>query len=229
MRNRPKVLAIYALIMLGIAISLPVQLYVLYAHELNELDLVLAKMSATNWMLLGILPALAWSAWSASPHFNWLAPLAVVVTGANNYFVAHYGMDYSPLTVHTGSFLFSVLALAPYASKAFRDILASPGKRWWRSATRHTFMQPVTLFVNGRLVTETLSYDISTGGIFVQSPDYAYYGLNSGDRVSVRWITPEAEAMEVNADVVRTAEAHGRYPRGIGLKFHEEAPQEAFM
>lgn len=229
MRNRPKTLLVYSLSLILVAVSMPIQILFLYAHTVSELHLAFSKLTIMNFVVMSLLMATAWSAWHVHRSFSWLAPLTVISTIINNLFVAHYGEDYSPILVHTGSLLFSFFIMAPYLNATFREILAHPGKRWWRSESRQVFMQPVTLFVGGRLITETLSFDISTGGIFLQSPDYSYYGLNSGDPVSVRWITPYAEAVEMNAHVVRTTEAQGRYPRGIGIRFDEKVARETYV
>jgi hypothetical protein len=207
--------------LLGAATSLPLQIMFLYAHDVSEVPLALNKLSFTNWALMLLLPVLSFTSWKANRSFFWLAPLGSMVVVLNNYFVASYGMDYAPEMVVMGGFLFGAFTLLPLLSIQFRSLLKNPNLRWWQPAPRMQSTKPVELYVGDHLVAETKSFDISKSGIFIESPDDWFYGLNNGTTVRLAIKDKSLNPIIVSAQIVRSENAKGHYPCGMGLRFTE--------
>jgi hypothetical protein len=224
MNYRPKGLMLYSLICLGIAISIPVQIYFLFESS------ILDKITITNWAVMLGLVALAHASYHGDEAFNWLAPLNMLFVAANNYWVGEVGETYTSNQSLLATGLFCAFVYSPYLLPRARKALMDPKLRWWRADKRYSKEIPVTIVLeDNTTIDEVLSFDFSRSGIFIQSALNDYYGLKTGDRISIRWDSPDDMPFERNAEVVRLSEPSGHYPRGLGIRFDYRAPKDSFV
>lgn len=225
MSRRPKGLILYALLCLGIALSLPVQIAIIFELSWGSLGLIWQKLTFMNYLVIASLLATAYVSWKSSYSLRWYATGSVGAVILNNLWVGHVSENYTMMQASLGSLLFAIFAYAPYLMPKAREALLNPSKRWWREATRHSFQAPVTVMsASSDNLQEILAFDISKTGIFIKSEVSDFYGLNEGDKVSIKWLSADHEEFERDAIVVRKSEAAGRYPRGLGLKFELPVP-----
>ena len=230
MKYRPSGLVLYSFICLAIAASFPIQIAVIFELGFTDIFTILSMITVTNWVVMLGMVALAHAAYHGDEAFNWLAPLSLLVVAANNYWVGSVGETYTANQSMLATAAFGIFAYSPYLLPRARKALMDPKLRWWRADKRFSKEIPVTIVrEDNTIINEVLTFDVSRSGIFLQSALNDYYGLKNGDRISVRWDSPDEQPFERDAEVVRLAEPSGHYPRGVGIRFDYRAPKDSFL
>ncbi len=214
MRHRPFTLIIIAATLVAIALSLPLQIMVLYGHGFGEWPQVLDKLTWLNWLTLGGCVATGLLVYRASGLARYAIPAVTGVVALNNFFVGYFATDFSFLSASLGTLSFGALTVPLYFGSS-REFFLHPERRWWRAKVRVTKNIPV--FVGGthtKISGET--FDISESGIFVPlSSDM----LPLEGEVSLCLTLGAHRQLLCSARVVRRGPAKGSYPAGVGLQF----------
>jgi hypothetical protein len=227
MRQRPMVFDLLALVFLLIAISLPIQVMMLFGHLPTEFSAVIHKLSPMNWGVAILAVACAVAHWRASPALWALSPLFIAAVAWNNHLVAKAGLNYDMTTTIIATVAtigVHGLLLTPMARKA----LLNPSMRWWLTAPRKRANLAATVWpvLGGELLTST--YDISEGGAFFALDESSWsrgrgrsmQNLGVGSVCAVKVKLGE-KAIHCNGEVVRQCEARGNYPGGFAVRFKD--------
>ena len=172
MMAKPKHLNLLALVILGAAMSLPIQIMLLYGHPPTEISAIAAKLTPLNWMILFYCPIVALLVWRVSPLLIAAVPVLGALVVYNNWFVSQVGTDYSVWVTAVASLAFCC-ALAGVFTSDVRKILMNPNLRWWLIPQRTAVELPVRLRVlngtykSGREEFYTITFDISETGAFI--------------------------------------------------------------
>ncbi|MCB0355864.1 MAG: PilZ domain-containing protein [Bdellovibrionales bacterium] len=218
MPSRPRIFAFLALIFMLIATSMPLQIMMLYNHNLQDLNLVFNKISTLNLLVVFCLVLNIPLLLKASPMLRTSLPLTFFVIAWNNYVVSSFAQDYS-LTTTTLSSLGFALLFTPFFAQKYRHLFNNPHLRWWLRSPRvktslHTLVQP---HVGSRWITEL--FDISETGIGVPVHNLKQSPLKIGDLTSLNIRLSQFKNLKCEAEIVRLAPANGQYPAGMGLRF----------
>lgn len=222
MNNKPLVFNFYALSLVLIALSFPLQISWMYGHELtdaNQLRAIWNKLSVTNLITMTIISYTAWKVWRVEKGLiPWIASSCAIVA-ANNVIVSAYASDWSGFETTSSTVGFSVLLSVFVFSKAYEHSLA-PHLQWWRPAKRHKINAPVVIEFMDHHRFQAQLFDISTTGMFITGVE----------QQAVSTLAPVDEEMDIKipfkntfyafrVKLVRKAEENGHYPGGWGLSF----------
>lgn len=221
MPKLPNYFKILAFIYLSIVISLPFQIIFLYDHEITEIQQILNKINILNmFMAVGIvlnLPLIL----KASKFLKWTVPLSIILVTWNNYVVGEFAMDFSASLTSSGSLLFASTNLGLLYSP-YRQLLMNPSQRWWLRAARKEIQINVTIKpVRGNEI-ELKTFDLSKSGAFIPIQNWSQFKsqLEEGGIVQLKLHTNNSISKIVcPARIVRTSQAKGNYPSGVGLNF----------
>ncbi len=215
---RPKQFYFAAVALMLFAISFPLQVMVLYGHHWSETQAIFSKITWLNWMVVASFCVGAYFYFQASRYIVFLAPIILALVALNNYLVGAFAGDYSVLQTTLGTLAVG-LVFAPLAMPSSRVVLRDPKRRWWRRSKRHNKRVSATLnpYVGGMLHVQT--FDISQSGAFVCLDAEQTEVPKVGDTVRISFNVNPMKKIRCEAVVVRIAEPHGHYPRGMGLKF----------
>lgn len=256
MRTKPKHLNLLAAVILAAALSLPLQIMLLYGHPPTEVTAIAAKLTPLNWLILLFCPVVSYLVYRASPLLVAAAPALAGLVVYNNYFVGQVGTDYSPVLTGTASVAFCC-ALGAIFTSDVRKIIMNPKLRWWLIPERKTLEIPVRLRVlngrykSGREEFYTITFDISESGLFIpfgrergnardlrpltlvssdpRSETFSMRNLGVGTQCYICLNLGELAFIHCRAEVVRVAPVAGRYPAGVGLRFLGLTGQERRM
>ncbi len=228
MSQRPKILIYLASMITAVVLSVPIQIFFLYEHDITEIQAVMDKITILNWLMIGGGLFTAALIINASPWVRYAAPALMALVAANNFLVGHYGTDFTQVfaTMATLSFL---MLNAPLAAPEIRQLFREPQKRWWLHANRKRLSVPV--FVGGArdAVMRAKTYDVSETGAFIplasiqdnkfvtSIPTGGYMGIE--ERILVCLNFGLHSQVRCEGRVVRRAPAKGNYPAGIAVQF----------
>ncbi|MEW6055513.1 MAG: PilZ domain-containing protein [Bdellovibrionota bacterium] len=228
---RPKRLTLVALFLLGIGLSFPVQIMLLYGHTPLEIPAIAAKFPPLNWLVMCLSVMSAFLVYRASPWMIAAIPVLTTAVLHNNWLVAEIGSDYPPFLVGTATGVF-LLMMGMLMSKEIRALIVNPHLRWWYTPRRFRTELPVRLRVLGKNPFQltarsqrefsTATYDLSEQGVFVLPPEdmqAELANLNEGAVCSIKVSFQKFRVLECQAQVVRISQGHGGYPPGFGLRF----------
>lgn len=259
MKAKPKHLNVLALVILGAAMSLPIQIMLLYGHPPTEIAAIAAKLTPLNWLILFYCPVVAALVWRVSPLLIAAVPVLGALVVYNNWFVSEIGTDYSPWVTAVASLAFCC-ALAGIFTSDVRQILMNPNLRWWLIPSRTAVELPVRVRVlngtykSGREEFYTITFDISETGAFIPfgrergnvrelrpaNVTALKTGTAPGDAFTMRNLSPgtqcylclslgELAFIHCRAEVVRVATPNGKYPAGVAIRFLGLTGQEKRM
>ncbi|MCB0366462.1 MAG: PilZ domain-containing protein [Bdellovibrionaceae bacterium] len=222
MRARPRLLLLMALVFLGLVISFPVQVFVLYGHGLDEWPQLLSKISLLNYLvafsLLANIPFIL-----RASQWLWVTlPLTILMVGWNNWVVSAAGHDFSQATTWVATGAFSALAGFIFLPSVW-SLLREPKKRWWLQAPRKEVSLPMTLEPVRGTTIQARTFDLSRTGAFIplDKERDGEYPVRAGDVITVKFNLGSLKRISCHARVVRRAISVGHYPSGIGLQFIE--------
>ncbi|MCB0386794.1 MAG: PilZ domain-containing protein [Bdellovibrionales bacterium] len=215
-------LLLIALAFLGIVISFPVQVSLLYGHGVDELPQLFSKISLLNYLvafsLLANIPFIL-----RASQWLWVTlPIAITMVGWNNWVVAAIGHDFSQTTTWVATGVFSALAGFIFMPSVW-SLLREPKKRWWLQAPRKEVSLPMILEPVRGSTIQARTFDLSRTGAFIpldQTPEIEY-PVRAGDVITVKFNLGALKRISCHARVVRQAISVGHYPAGIGLQFIE--------
>lgn len=216
MARRPRALTIVSCIFVMLALSMPMQVMLLYGHGVSEWSAVLAKLTSFNWIVLAGLVANAVLLWRVSPWLRYTMPALMAAMLVNNWLAGYYATDFSLWTTTLGTLAFSVLNI-PMLDDHVLWIMQHPERRWWIRAERKRLSLPI--FIEGTRLSSVKAetFDVSRSGAFVPGLSE----LSVGDWISVRLQFDPLAQLRVQARVVRRREAVGQYPAGYGIEFQD--------
>jgi hypothetical protein len=219
MRSKPLIFNIYALLFLAIAISIPVQISMIYGHNVAELGPIYSKMTIFNILVIGVSLYNFYYCFTASDNVKWSFPLAIGVICFNNSIVLVYGNDFESYSVILATILFMVMS-AYFLLTHDTDVMNHPENQWWRIPRRFSLKEKVTLHHLGRDIDMGETFDISTSGAFIPYHLSDSYNIFKGDEIIDFSIGAESP-IHCRAKIVRKSCAKGLYPDGIGIQFIE--------
>jgi hypothetical protein len=189
MISKPKYLNFLAGAILFSALSLPLQLMLIYGNPPTEIAAIAAKLSPLNWLLLFSCPIVAGMVYRASRWMVATVPLLAALVVYNNWFVSQVSTEYPVWITQAASFL-SCFFLFSVFSEEIRRLILKPELRWWLTPKRKAVEVTLRLRVlsgrykSGREEFYTITFDISESGAFIP------FGRAKG---TVRELRPERD------------------------------------
>jgi len=174
----------------------------------------------------------AYLIFQASPLVKVMVPFSIVLVTFNNYIVAQYNTDYSPLAASLASVAYMAVHVLLVRGQVF-DLFRHPERRWWLISPRKQVEVLAYVSPYNGIAFKTKTFDISEGGAFIPvtaeeigptTRGIKPRKLQANDRVSL-CLTLGLAQIRCDARVVRTAAPCGHYPAGIGLSF-EDMPRK---
>ncbi len=217
MNSKPLILPILAFLTAAIALSLPIQIMMIYGHGLGELGAVARKLTTLNWLVIFGGVATAALIDRGSPYIRYCVPGMIAAVFVNNYFVASYGDDFSLLTATASAAVFAVLNV-PLLHPQIRRLLSHPELRWWLRPRRATTSVPIFLAGTRRETFRTETFDLSETGVFVQLEPHQIT-LKQDESISLCLTLGTYSQVRCTGRIVRITDARGTYPAGVGVQF----------
>lgn len=217
MKTKPLIFNIYAAFFLAIALSVPIQIALLYGHSITDYSVIFNKMTIFNLLVVATCLYNFYYCFSASDNVKWSLPLSIGVICLNNSIVLIYGNDFESMTVILSTILFlSVTSF--FLLTHDTDVMNHPENQWWRIAQRQFVNEKIIARIRNDERDLGLTFDLSIGGAFVPlSLEEQHTLLKSGETIEI-WLG-ENKQIKCQAKVVRKVSARGHYPEGIGLQF----------
>jgi hypothetical protein len=219
--KRPILFFVIPLILICIALSFYFQVAYLLDISWTNFYQVHRHITLPNWCTIALLVTTATMIYRGHHSTKWLIPITILMVAWNNYLVSAYGHNFNSMETTFGS-LFFPLIFAPLYTKKYRRIISDRRFHWWETSPRknHQAYVAINPFVSSTINSRT--YDVSKSGLFVEINDIAWEQLPKvGERVNLSICLDTLRKVRCEAVVVRTAEATGQYPRGMGLHFTE--------
>lgn len=218
---RPKQFYIVAVIMFMIALSFPVQVMFLYGHHWSETAAIFGKITTLNWFVIGCFFLTGYLYFQASRFLLVVAPLMVVLVGVNNYLVGQFAGDFSLAQTSLGTFAVALL-YAPLMMPSSQVVLKDPKRRWWRRSRRYNKRVSATINPYVGDMIQAYTFDVSQTGAFVCLDNVNPEEMPKvGDTIRLSFNVTSMRKIRCEAEVVRIAEAQGRYPAGMGVRILE--------
>ena len=221
MPSKPKSLTFIAWSLLFVALSMPAQVFLLYGHGPQEIDLVLNKLSFLNWIVVVGAMCTAVLVERVSKWALWAVPIWMIAAGVNNAFVGYFGTDFT-LTQSIIATASLVMILSPIYRSSILKLFIQPEQRWWLRAERKKIQLPICVSGSRKVSLLAETHDISSSGAFLTcdtellTDDELEIDLNFG--IEKNW--------RCRARVARRAAPSGSYPMGIGLSFIDVKPSQ---
>lgn len=221
MKSKPILYKGLTIFNLLIIIGLPLQIALLYEHNVSEFLYIIDKMTIFNWIVALSCAMVALSSHFAHKSLKWLIPISATCVFMNNLIVARYGDDYTAETVFFSTMVFLLIQFSFFALRDSK-LIAQQDKRWWLIPKRHKIKANVWISVNDKKEYLGTTFDISRTGLFLKydekKTNEILAQLHQGDDIK---ITIDLETpIECEAKVVRKSLATGIYPAGMGMRFN---------
>jgi len=226
MKSKPIIFNILGLFFSAIAFSLPLQVAVLYEHEINsfyEWHSVLMKLTPLNWAVIAITLLNGLLCFKAKPVIKYTIPLSILLVAVNNFFVGSWGVDFSFLTTWIATVTYAVLSYS-YAYTQGLEVIDHPEKQWWKIPQRFQKTYPIWLEWEGQKKLLAKTFDISKTGTFISAlagnNKFIPQDLQLGGSLKVLIGTKDGD-IQLHATIVRKEDqSRGNYPAGLGLRFN---------
>ncbi len=225
MRNKPFIFNLFTLSFLLIALSFPMQIMMIYGHDLLEMKAIMSKLTIINYFCIGFLVLNSILAWKGNAMLKYTLPMMIGLVAFNNWIVSKYGADFDFTMTTLATAVFTVFTSSILFTKGM-DVLDSQEKRWWLIPKRYQKKLPIYLknakekFVLGK------TFDISSTGVFVsldQTKDHFHrrnhISFVPGELVSIQIPTENDSDFTCQARIVRKTMGGGVYPGGLGIQF----------
>lgn len=216
MKNKPLYLTLFPLLALGIAVSFPLQIYLIYDIPLTEFKRIMAMLTPLNLLTMLVMIIAAILSAIMSRYVYKVLPLLLMVTFLNNAIVGLYGSDYTLFQVAL-SFVLLAVSLKPFYATDIKAIIKNPQLRWWLTPTRYEVSLPLKIHTpDFEFHSETLN--MSKTGIFAKIADKDYLESINIDEVLDLQICKDSPIV-LKARVVRKIQDAAEQPNGFGLEF----------
>lgn len=219
MQKRPTILIVMAAMLAILAIAAPVQIMVVDRLGLGELDEVLKRFSLFQWTVLILAMTASILVLQASQWARLVLPsLTLVVIGHQFYHWHGHGHDTSLLNMSLSTVGFLAFNL-PLLHPNILSLMNHPERRWWRSSPRR--VEELPIFLGGCLkgTVRSKTYEVSETGVYVSFPPGPMPQFQVNETVSICLTIGVLKQIRCQGRVVRIADAHGRYPRGLAVEF----------
>ncbi|MEK6580614.1 MAG: PilZ domain-containing protein [Bdellovibrionota bacterium] len=226
MRQRPKMLSLFALVLAGIALSVPIQIMFLFGDMPTTIGPILSKITPMNWAVMVLAVVHAFFVFNPSKMVLLTSTLFVAAVGWNNFLVASAQMNYSATLATIGA-LVVVAMHSILLTKEVRLAIMNPRVRWWRTEPRRIVhvRAVVSPTMGGEL--SALTFDLSSGGAFFPITDSdgvsvtprVLKNLRVGSRCAILLMLDQIHMVKCFAEVVRNTNSKGNYPSGFGVRF----------
>lgn len=213
--KRPRESSLLALALVLVALSMPVQAFIIYEHEWHESAEVLAKMTTLNWMVFASCLMCAVLVFRVSRWSHWALAAVTGLVALNNFAVGYAAVDYSPWTAFFATVFFAALNL-PLWRKEVLELCAHPEKRLWSRPERRRIQVPIVIDMFRKTPLKSETFDLSETGVFVPT---GTDNLRVNDEISLRMTFGAFSQIRCEGRVVRRDGAKGRYPAGVGIQF----------
>jgi PilZ domain len=227
MNKRPIALTILSWFLVGVALSFPIQIMILFEHtEFNEIGEVFSKLTWLNILVMSIALTNAGLAYYAHPWLKQMSLIGFGVVTLNNIWVGYTGLNYSMTT--------SILSLLGYMGvhsmmllPSVKTLLSSQTHRWWLTPQRYTLLLPIEVHPWKGQHFSTSTFDISENGAYmISDPSQGAWKqlnysepLKPGAELNIRFRIGTLNTIRCAAKVVRVGQANGKYPEGMGIQF----------
>ena len=228
MKQKPVIFNLFAIFFLIGILIFPLQVMMLYDHQLSEISMVLAKLTFSNWLVISIFLINSVLCFTSHTALKSTIPASILIVAANNWIVSTYGQDFTSGKTLLSTAIFSLTVSTLYFTKAL-DVLLNPQLKWWTVPLRYQKKLPIWIKVSDHQFYLENTFDISKSGVFVSegkekigySADSSYSkDMAPGDLVKVSIPSKTGKYdFKCEAKVVRKAKEHGLYPGGVGLQF----------
>ncbi|MBH47768.1 MAG: hypothetical protein CME71_06320 [Halobacteriovorax sp.] len=222
MNKKPLIFNLLAITLLALAVSFPIQISLIYGHEMSDmvqLGAIWNKLPINNLLTMLLLSVTAWKIWKVETSIMpWLTASCIVVA-ANNFIVSSYASDWSQLQTTSSTIAFAILLGSFMFTKAY-DHSLQPQMQWWKPAKRHRIDAPVVIEFMEHHRFQAQLFDMSSTGMFITGVQQQL----------ISSLAPEQEEMAIKipfknqfhaftVKLVRKTEQRGHYPGGWGLSF----------
>ncbi len=215
MNRRPLALTFFAIALMLIAVSIPIQ-----AGLLQDFSQLVQNITWLNVLVMALCFATAWSALRAHLSLRILLPATVATVLFNNWWVGHVALDFSMTQTSLASFGFiSISGLL--MEKQTLHVMKNPKLKWWDRSPRNQIEVPIVLspWLRGATLHKK-SFDLSETGLFVQGlKEDEFVTLKLGERFEIRLHLEGHGEIHCTAKLVRKTQGAGLYPAGVGLIF----------
>lgn len=228
MKNKPVIFNFLSIIYFLIAISIPIQIMIIYGHHLASYELIYHKLSLFNMIVMVLSLYNSFALYHAKKSLRYSIPLNILFIIVNNYFVSFVGVDYSSSQTLLASFsIISVSSFLFFSSS--KKIISNPDLIWWKWARRTEKSLPVTIMLKDQELYTTNTFDLSRTGAYLQyasqndnKPSVTTTKILKGETLEFIIGEPDSKnRLTCKAKVVRKAESSGTYPDGIGICFED--------
>ncbi|MBT3236194.1 MAG: hypothetical protein HN353_09620 [Bdellovibrionales bacterium] len=223
MRERPLIFTILSLAYLGIALSIPIQIAIIYGHGINEWQAIMNKITYLNWAVISTSLINATLSYHAHRYLRLAIPISIIIVALNNTLVGMFGVDFQLQTTIMSTLLFIGLSGTIYCLDA-KNVLYDQSLRWWKSPVRHRQSIPIFLeSEDGQQIGAAFeTFDISTSGLFAQGiNDQHFTQMELGGQVKITLLGKSGSQIELCSKVVRKSDSFGQYPAGVGVEFQD--------
>mgnify|MGYP001105170313 CR=1 FL=1 len=223
MNKRPKLLIFTSIAMIGIIISIPLQIILQTEATAINYNILFQQITIFNWAVMLFCLTTMSLALNGHKLLSVSVISLVLSIHINNYFVFKYASNiewYMPLLASSVS---SLLAFIFLINKSVRYTAKNQDKRWWLIPKRYQKTLPIWIVLDENQCVLAHTFDLSKTGTFISSLDGLENKLQSqlelGKEVKVLIGDKDDIEFHCNASVVRKTEAKGNYPSGVGLHF----------
>ena len=232
MRERPKLLVITCIVLVGIIVSIPLQILLQTDATAVNYSILLNQVTIFNWGV--IVACLATMLLTINGHrllgYS-IIPLLFAIH-INNYFVFKYALHtqwYMPIFA---SLACTAIATIFIINKSVRFTMKNQEKRWWLIPKRFQKTLPIWVVLDDNQCVLAHTFDLSKTGTFISTVDgiekELQQELELGHEVKLLIGDKDDVEFHCNASVVRKCSAKGNYPPGIGLQFKDMSFIEKF-
>ncbi|PIK15372.1 PilZ domain-containing protein [Halobacteriovorax sp. JY17] len=223
MRERPRLLIMTCIVLVGIVVSIPLQILLQSDVTAINYSILLNQITIFNWFV--ILACLSTMVLTINGHkllgYS-IVPLLMAIH-INNYFVFKYALHTQWYTPVVASLICTAIAILFMFNKSVRFTMKNQEKRWWLIPKRFQKTLPIWVVLDDNQCVLAHTFDLSKTGTFISTVNGANQELERelelGKEVKILIGDKDDVEFHCQASVVRKANAKGNYPSGIGLHF----------
>lgn len=220
MKSKPMFFSLMPLVLMAIALSMPLQVAMIYDISVFEVSAIFSKLTPLNYVLMGLFLWLSIATYKIDKNLFILLPFINLFVFLNNYVVGSFGEDFNIIQTTLASCIFLGLTLSYYFKENYQ-IISDLKNRWWLTKPRKKMKLPITIISSNDLI-KTQSFDLSESGLFaINDPDFELFQLPKNKIVDIT-IHIEEKSLKMRGKLVRKALSRGNYPEGVGIQFIDE-------